>query len=848
MLSAVVQLAALPLVACAVSFPADNRMVQEPGLLRYPITVDTGAVSKNRLLRRQQDVATESEKSGFFYSIQVQIGTPPQPVKVNFDTGSAELWINPVCSKSSDVALCERMGRFNGSQTFVDTKVTSRLNYGTGFANLTYGYDYVQIGSAKLSQQMFGVATDSEFAVTGIMGAGPQLRSWKSDYPMVLDNLVAQGFIKSRAFSLDIRSIRSNRGSVVFGGIDTKKFSGPLEKRPIIPAAESPDKLIRYWIYLDGISVSKPDGSKADVFDKVNGQPVLIDSGYTVSALPIEHFNKIKDAFPGVVPPPDGDQSGLYRVPCNTTEQNGSVNFKFGKVEVEIPYRDFIWKQAGGDICILGVTPDDKFPVLGDTFLRAAYVVFDMDNQNIHIATNEDCGSALKAIEKGSDAVPPLVGDCGKSNKVNSTMTASSITRTTASSTSTVASNSTTSLSSTSTVGSNSTARPSSTSTVGSNSTTRTSSTLSIGSRSTAASSSKPGNIFIFPTVTLPGSSNATVRTTTTTAAATSKTASLTSKPYNATTTKTALTTPRSSTVASVTSKLSNTTVWYNTTGRATSTSTFTITRVQTITSCAASITKCAVGSISTETITSTTVWGPGDSIKIPHSNVIGDESGGASGLPAGATTSPRANTTPSSALRPSITSVFTTTQTLTITACSGVARCPLGRVTTQVLTSTTLLCPESTATFTIPKTHTCGDAEAGCVLGNKVVKTYTVTVEPHTTAEKPTPAPGCGENCVLPPAVQTPPPVPVAAATLPTIAASELELSATITAITTASAPSSNTNLGVDTALTTVDLPGKTPDAKPTSPPSAARASGVLRLPAGAIAIVLGSLAIALL
>lgn len=99
--------------------------------------------------------------------------------------------------------------------------------------------------AAKINQQVFGVATDSEFSSVGIMGAGPALEGWENRYPLIIDNLAAQGFINSRAFSLDIRTLQSARGSVVFGGIDTKKYSGSLEKLPIVPAASSPDGYTR---------------------------------------------------------------------------------------------------------------------------------------------------------------------------------------------------------------------------------------------------------------------------------------------------------------------------------------------------------------------------------------------------------------------------------------------------------------------------------------------------------------------------------------------------------------------------------------------------------------------------
>ena len=147
MLSTLLSLAALPLATYGLlDLPMDNRMVQQPGLIRYPISVSKGAESKNRVVRRQNDVGLKAQKTGFFYTIEIQIGTPPQPVSVNFDTGSSELWVNPVCSKSTDPKFCESFGRFNGSQTYTDLHRNGSIRYGTGRADLQYGYDYIQIG------------------------------------------------------------------------------------------------------------------------------------------------------------------------------------------------------------------------------------------------------------------------------------------------------------------------------------------------------------------------------------------------------------------------------------------------------------------------------------------------------------------------------------------------------------------------------------------------------------------------------------------------------------------------------------------------------------------------------
>lgn len=145
MRSTLYALAAWPLAAQALESIDDNQSAQQGGFIQYTITANTGTTSKH--LRRRQDIADlTSQETGYLYSIELEIGTPPQAVSVNFDTGSSELWVNPVCAKAGDPAFCETFGRYNASTTFVDTKTSGGIKYGTGYVDFTYGYDYVQLG------------------------------------------------------------------------------------------------------------------------------------------------------------------------------------------------------------------------------------------------------------------------------------------------------------------------------------------------------------------------------------------------------------------------------------------------------------------------------------------------------------------------------------------------------------------------------------------------------------------------------------------------------------------------------------------------------------------------------
>lgn len=68
--------------------------------------------------------------------------------------------------------------------------------------------------AARAQIQIFGAAFDSEGFPVGQLGLSPSLSGWDSPYPYLLDTLYYQGFIQSRAFSLDLRSIESDDGKI----------------------------------------------------------------------------------------------------------------------------------------------------------------------------------------------------------------------------------------------------------------------------------------------------------------------------------------------------------------------------------------------------------------------------------------------------------------------------------------------------------------------------------------------------------------------------------------------------------------------------------------------------------
>lgn len=191
------------------------------------------------------------------------------------------------------------------------------------------------------------------------MGLSPPLTPNDVRYSLILDSMVSQGLIASRAFSLDLRSVDSPNGSLIFGGVDTGKYSGSLAKLPIVDPSDTSYGYTRYWINMTSVGLTLPNGTSGLL---ASGElPVFLDSGGTISRFPNETFFAIGDAFEGAL---YNDTLGYYLIDCDAAEQEGSVDFGFGEGEngkvISVSYKDFIWNPSNEGQCVLGIQIDNS--------------------------------------------------------------------------------------------------------------------------------------------------------------------------------------------------------------------------------------------------------------------------------------------------------------------------------------------------------------------------------------------------------------------------------------------------------------------------------------------------------
>jgi hypothetical protein len=352
------------------------------------------------------------------YLVELSIGTPGQSVKVAIDTGSDELWVNPDCTSrgltASQVKECKADGKYvpNSSSTAEKLTDTNQIQYGKGAVALAYYADNIALpeSTINVTSAQFGVATQSEDLNEGILGLG-----WGKGFNLEFDNfidvLAEEKVTNSRAFSVALGSVNANNGGVlIFGGVDTKKFTGPLISNRIL-GPQGGERLNRYWIQMTGVALSK-DGKSSSPYSNSN-MAIVLDSGSSLSYLPSSIVKAMANDFNGDL---DSD-SGLYTVPCSQARSKGTVDFSFGQATIKVPFSEFIW-QYSDNLCILGAVPvtgNGMTSLLGDTFMRSAFVVFDQTTETIAMAQYMNCGENEQAIP--ASGAGNFTGECSSGSE-----------------------------------------------------------------------------------------------------------------------------------------------------------------------------------------------------------------------------------------------------------------------------------------------------------------------------------------------------------------------------------------------------------------------------------------------
>ncbi|KAK6515008.1 hypothetical protein TWF506_007363 [Arthrobotrys conoides] len=396
-------LAASPLVLVAASdiiarsVPGDRVLALNFDKHRYR----AGGHSSSRLAKRTVESSLKNEY--LLYYIDVEIGTPPQQMRLQIDTGSSDVWVPSASSKfcSSSEEPCIE-GAYDPALS-TSRSIVSRKGFNISYLDDTHATgDYVtetfSFGNCTISDLQMGIGYETDIPA-GIMGIGyPSNTAAEVAYPGLVESLVSHGYINSHAYSLYLNDQESEKGAVLFGGIDTKKYAGDLRGLPIIVENEEGIPT-DFLVDLSSVGFIGKNGTERTIStEKLH---VVLDSGSSLTYLPNSTVAPIVKNFGGYW---DGD-TGVYIVPCSLSNNHEEfVTYQFGDRQgpkIKVPMEELtnyavdsrghlVPDDDGNPVCYFGIQPQTEdlgtTYIFGDTFLRSAYVVYDLDGQEIWMA------------------------------------------------------------------------------------------------------------------------------------------------------------------------------------------------------------------------------------------------------------------------------------------------------------------------------------------------------------------------------------------------------------------------------------------------------------------------------
>jgi hypothetical protein len=311
----------------------------------------------------------------------ISAGTPSQQLEVIYDTGSSNLWLSDIKPGLFSSHHAYASGK---SSTYVANGSTFHIEYGSGPVSGFYSRDTVHVGDYALDNYLFA-------EVNNTAGLGPAYAVGKFDgicgmgwddisvdgVTTPLRALVNSGKLAESVFAFYLGS-GGKKGELVLGGVNPAHYTGDFAYTPV--TAVVGDKF-GYWEHaLDDITIN---GTSVTSVRKA-----IVDSGTSLLAAPSSEIKKIAKLVGAhtVLPIPPFNKE--YLIDCDTPGPD--INIVISGNTYTLKKEDYVIKDAGE--CLFGMTgldvpaPAGPLWILGDVFMRAHYVKFDVGNKRLGFA------------------------------------------------------------------------------------------------------------------------------------------------------------------------------------------------------------------------------------------------------------------------------------------------------------------------------------------------------------------------------------------------------------------------------------------------------------------------------
>lgn len=340
---------------------------------------------------------------GGAYGIQMSVGG--RKINLVVDTGSSDTII-----LTDKFQSCRRAGSFCSIFGTIDSwnRLTSPQRFNVRFASgMSVSGEIVSstftFSSQSIDDVRFGVPTSLPTLDHNVLGLGYPINEAVEGrpYPNFPHAIKNQGLIKTAVYSLWLNSATASAGSILFGGIDTSKFNGKLTTFKV---RSERGHYEQFLLQIKSVSFA---GKQIP-----GGYLAVVDSGYTGSSFPLSLAQSIWAAA-GIHDGHIDQATGYPMVDCNFGDSLSVpfMEFDFGSAKFRVPMTELLIRTAPGQ-CLLGIAATSSTskhqPLLGVTFLRSVYAVFDLYNNEVSLAQANFHPGSSRIIEIDTGGVRSL--------------------------------------------------------------------------------------------------------------------------------------------------------------------------------------------------------------------------------------------------------------------------------------------------------------------------------------------------------------------------------------------------------------------------------------------------------
>ncbi|CAE6444159.1 unnamed protein product [Rhizoctonia solani] len=325
------------------------------------------------LEKRQNEALTD--ESGELWAGEITIGTPSQSFLVDFDTGSADIWVpNSSCNSGG----CSGHNSYNPSASSTSQSQSGdfSIEYGDGSTSSGPIYtDTVTVAGLTATNQYFSAVTSESQSFAsdpsdGLVGLAFSSIS-QIGQPTIIETLYSSGVISEPTFGF---KLTSSGPELYLGGTDESLYSGDISYSPLTSQS--------YWLTSGSATV---DGSSA------YSGGMIIDSGTTLVVGPSDSVASFWSAVDGASACDSSvcGADGYYTFSCSNPP-NVAFNFNGASFAMSSSSLTIGTTDSSGSTCVGAIVATDSVPdnawIVGDAFMTNVYSVFDEVHSQVGFA------------------------------------------------------------------------------------------------------------------------------------------------------------------------------------------------------------------------------------------------------------------------------------------------------------------------------------------------------------------------------------------------------------------------------------------------------------------------------